>query len=272
MKNELKNIEKYSNLSYEEINEFDKKVNSRTITKSIIYITLSLCLLVFTIIVKKSAVSLSIFSYEFLLTIILTLLISTIFIISYFIFSKKLEVNYKLLVIKKIILKVFEYVSFICNILIVLSIISLFIITPTSVSGSSMNPTYNDDDKVLIWHLNYNVVRDDVVVIETTLVQDVQFIIKRVVGVYGDNVEYINGFLYINGKQIQEMDLETFQMCLTDKANNTKLDYIPEGYCIALGDNRSNSLDSRVFGLVKNEDVIGKAIFTFFPFSSLGIN
>ena len=63
-------------------------------------------------------------------------------------------------------------------------------------------------------------------------------------------------------------------MMLTDKSNgNTYYDsaVVPEGYIIVLGDNFINSTDSRVIGLIKNEDVIGKCIFRIYPFSDFGV-
>ena len=89
-------------------------------------------------------------------------------------------------------------------------------------------------------------------------------LIKRVIGLPGESVLISDNTLFINGKEIEDYrpDVET--------ANFKYDDQITEGYYFVLGDNRYNSSDSRVFGLVSEEDIKGTASIRIFPFTKIG--
>lgn len=145
------------------------------------------------------------------------------------------------------------------TILILFSVIFSFAI----VSGSSMNDTLQDQDYILVNKLTRDYDRNDVVIIKKDT-EDFD-IIKRVVGCPGDTVLIQNGKLYINGK-----------ISKSDTHGNSDMDYpgiannpvkLGDGDYFVLGDNRNHSEDSRyeIVGVVKKEEIIGKAFLRLFP-------
>lgn len=157
-----------------------------------------------------------------------------------------------------------------------------FIVSPTVVKGTSMMPTYEDGDIVLVNKIGKKISgieRFDVIVLEAP---DGETYIKRVIGLPGDHIAYENDTLYINGEENEEEYLDVYKKQLLDNSPLTEdftlqsaTDYstIPEGYLFVLGDNRRNSLDSRYasVGLVPMEKVFGKTNIRFYPLDSIGI-
>ncbi|KGR76335.1 signal peptidase I [Ureibacillus sinduriensis] len=157
-----------------------------------------------------------------------------------------------------------------------------FIFSPISVDGASMMPTYEDGDRVIVNKISKQISgieRFDVIVFEAPIGKDY---IKRVIGLPGDHVAYKDDTLYINDEPLEEPYLDLYKEQLPDNGSLTQdftlqsltgYSTIPEGYLFVLGDNRSNSIDSRFpsVGLVPMEKVLGIANVRFYPFDSLGI-
>lgn len=91
--------------------------------------------------------------------------------------------------------------------------------------------------------------------------------IKRVIGVAGDRIEIIDGKVYLNGEELDEPYLDKN---VTTKADNYSDITVPEGYVFVMGDNRSHSTDSRVFGCIPVNKIEGKVWIRFWPFSKFG--
>lgn len=179
---------------------------------------------------------------------------------------------------------VYDMLSFILMSIIVMFFILLFILTPTTVSGVSMESSYYNNDRLLVWHLGYTPTTDDVVIIDVNKyissqeVLDEKFFIKRIVATKGDTVEFhqntgsTTGNLYVNGEEVlhsttkRPFDKQKFEV-LTSYKSTTVLDSnnVVEGdFSIVLGDNRNNSYDSRYIGAIKNSDIQGKVVFRFY--------
>ena len=160
-------------------------------------------------------------------------------------------------------------------IIVVVIIIRSYIITPVVVRGDSMYDTLKDGEILFLSKIHYRVSsiqRFDIVVIRDL---DGDFIIKRVIGLPGDNVEYRDDVLYINGKKYDKRftdDVtEDFTLEEVCKIHNVDCNgKIPDGMYLVLGDNRDVSADSRVKGLIKRSQVQGKAIFRLWPISKIG--
>ncbi len=151
----------------------------------------------------------------------------------------------------------------------------LFIITP--VSGISMEPTINDKEHVFVSY-NHKITRGSVVILEVNPndnldIDEKSYYIKRIIGLPGDEVKWIDNKLYINGtEQIEDYfegghfngdDPRIFTGNFQYKKNGN-IEYttiIPEGYYFVLGDNRSISKDSRAIGLIPQENIIGTALY-----------
>ncbi|MFN2150633.1 MAG: signal peptidase I [Anaerolineales bacterium] len=128
------------------------------------------------------------------------------------------------------------------------------------VDGSSMVPTLNDGEFVMVNRLAYKFgspKHGDVVVFHYPRDPQQEYI-KRIIGLPGDTVEISNGHVYVNGQQLIEPYIAAAPRSQGEWA-------IPEGEVFVLGDNRNNSQDSRSFGSVSMDNMIGKAIFIYWP-------
>lgn len=145
-------------------------------------------------------------------------------------------------------------------IIIIVILIRSFIVTPVRVTGDSMIPTLKDGEIMLLYKLG-EIKRNDIVVIDTDSSDG--YIIKRLIGMPGDTVEYEKGKLYINGKQVEDK----YGFGETEDFEKVKLE---DNEYFVMGDNRVWSKDSRVFGAVKKEDILGTTSITIFPFNKIG--
>ena len=154
--------------------------------------------------------------------------------------------------------------------MVVVIFIIMYVATVQQIIGSSMESKYKDQDIVILNKLHYRffkIKRFDVVSLKY---DGSKYLIKRVIGLPGDNIEYKNNKLFINGKKIEEyfLDKETN----TEDFSLTTLGYekIPKDMYLVLGDNRENSLDSREIGLVKRKDILGKIKLRIWPINKFG--
>lgn len=155
-----------------------------------------------------------------------------------------------------------EYIPYFIIIILVI-VIKLYVITPIRVNGPSMNDTLHDKDIMILDEISYrfsSVERFDIVVVKY---KD-EFIIKRVIGLPGEVVSCKDNKIYINGKVIEE----DFSHEYTADFNEV---LVTEDNYFVLGDNRINSTDSRIIGLVSRKDIKGKTSLTILPFSRFGI-
>ena len=100
--------------------------------------------------------------------------------------------------------------------------------------------------------------RFDIVVVD----EGSEYIIKRVIGLPGEEVSCEDGKLFVNGKEIKD----SYGIGLTDDF----VFEVPKGEYFVLGDNRENSMDSRYFGSFKKEDILGKTKLVLFPLDRFG--
>lgn len=145
----------------------------------------------------------------------------------------------------------------------------VYVVTVQQVIGPSMSSTLKDADIVILNKIHYHIFkikRFDVIAFNYN---DTKYLIKRVIGLPGDKVEYKNNILYINEKIVKESFVEkgitTEDFSIEDLGYNT----IPEGMYLVLGDNRKNSLDSRKIGLIKEKDILGKVNIRIWPINKI---
>ena len=170
------------------------------------------------------------------------------------------------------------------------------VVLPYEVEGASMTPNLLNHERVLVnrsvyFHFDLNQVLDyvpgvdlskareifpfhspkrgDVVVLHPP-VKSPEPYIKRVIGLAGERVTFEQGYVYINGVKLDESYIDG-PITFCRGSTNCDLGPIPDGYVYVLGDNRDNSSDSRSFGLVKIDDIVGKAWFTNWPLDAIGL-
>ncbi len=134
------------------------------------------------------------------------------------------------------------------------------------VDGYSMEPTLHNGEFVIVNRLAYklgSVQRGDVIVFRFPRDPEQEYI-KRVIGLPGDQVKVIDGKVYVNGKQINEPYIAA-------PPNYQNQSEVPADSLFVLGDNRNNSSDSHTWGPVPMNDVIGKALFVYWPLNDWGI-
>ncbi len=142
-----------------------------------------------------------------------------------------------------------------------------FIIEPFLVNGPSMEPNLWTGERLFVSKLSYRFgkpQRGDIVMFKYPLNQNKDYV-KRVIAVGGDTIEMRLGRVYINGHEVPEPFVRF--PGLYDMAAQV----VPEGTIFVMGDNRTNSEDSREFGPVKLELVRGKAVFRVWPLKSAGL-
>ena len=149
-------------------------------------------------------------------------------------------------------------------ILIVVVLIRTFVVTPVRVDGSSMYPTLKNGNLLILKKYDNSYERFDIVVVK----MGKERIVKRIIGLPGESIKYTSNHLFINGKKIdlKKYDFDTENFDLTD----LELSKIPKNSYFVLGDNRSNSMDSRYFGPVSKEDIIGSTDLRFWPLNKIG--
>jgi signal peptidase I len=133
------------------------------------------------------------------------------------------------------------------------------------IPSESMLPTLKIGDRLIVdkvlFHFN-GINRGDLLVFEAPPASNLdEVMIKRVIGLPGDTVEIKNGIVYINGQPLDE----PYEM--EKPKSDFKPVTVPENSFFVMGDNRNNSYDSRFWGMVPGELIIGKAVARYFPFS-----
>ena len=161
-------------------------------------------------------------------------------------------------------------------IIVAVIIIRSYIITPVVVRGDSMYDTLEDGEVLFLSKIHYRV--SDIKRFDIIVVKDIDndLIIKRVIGLPGDDIEYRDNVLYINGKKSNKnfSDDETEDFTLEEICEISDIDCngkIPDDMYLVLGDNRDISADSRIKGLISREQILGKTIFRVWPFNRIGL-
>ncbi len=144
-------------------------------------------------------------------------------------------------------------------------LIHLFLAQATRVYGQSMEPTLHTNDRVIVEKISYRFrppKRGDIVVVK--LNERSQPLIKRVVGLPGETIAIRGGRVFINGQPLDEPYVQT------PTHGRLPPTRIPAMHYFVLGDNRDASNDSRNFGPVPRESILGRALFRYWPPHQIG--
>lgn len=167
---------------------------------------------------------------------------------------------------KKFLKELYPYVI----IVVVVVLFRTFIATPVRVDGSSMDSTLKDGDILILNKLDQNYERFDVVVVEVEIDGKTSKLVKRIIGLPLESIDYNDNKLYINGEVLEDVTTERTSDFTLEELYN--IEQIPENYYFVMGDNRSNSRDSRDYtvGLIKKENIVGTTTIRLFPLNKIG--
>ena len=168
-------------------------------------------------------------------------------------------------------IEIYEWIHCLVIALIICVILFVFVVRIIDVSGTSMNPTLNNGDKMLVSNLFYKPKAGDIVVFKADNYDPNKALVKRVIATEKQeiNIDFGKGIIYVDGQPIEEDYIA--------ELTTTKLDFIgpktvPDNCVFVLGDNRNMSTDSRKaeIGMVDERQIIGKVYWVIFPLSEFG--
>jgi signal peptidase I len=163
--------------------------------------------------------------------------------------------------------------------IIIFAFIRTFFFSNYVVEGESMMPTLQDGNKLVVNKLGYQISdlsRFDVIVFHANEKED---FVKRVIGLPGDKIEFKDDQLYINGEKYKEPFLSVYKqeipgIKLTGDFSLKEItgeSTVPEGKLFVLGDNRLGSWDSRHFGFISVNQVVGKVDLRYWPLNEMDV-
>lgn len=147
-------------------------------------------------------------------------------------------------------------------------LINVFIGQATRVEGQSMEPNLHTEQRLVVEKLSYRFHgprRYDIVVVRVPSQGD-DLLIKRVIGLPGETIEFRDGQVYVNGQALEEPYVS--QATRMGRAGTV---VVPALHVFVMGDNRSHSNDSRSFGPVPIANIIGRAWLSYWPLEDAGL-
>ena len=163
----------------------------------------------------------------------------------------------------------YDWIQCLLVALIICVLLFMFCVRVIDVIGTSMYPTLNNSEKMLVSGLFYKPKVGDIVVFKKDEYDPNKALVKRVIAVEGQeiNMDFENGIVYIDGVAIGEDYIS--------EPTYNKLDFIgpktvPEGCVFVMGDNRNASIDSRKkeIGMLDTRLILGRAYYVIYPLSS----
>ena len=156
----------------------------------------------------------------------------------------------------------------------IMALIYLFIAQPHKVSGRSMVPTFADGDYLITDKITYRLhqpARGDIIVLKNPRDESQDFI-KRIIAIPGDTIKIENKQVFVNKVLLGEVYLPSnTQTQAGSFLNEGKTVKVGENQYLVLGDNRDHSSDSREWGPITKEEIVGRAFFRYWPPQSLGL-
>ena len=165
-----------------------------------------------------------------------------------------------------------EYAESLAVVFVVMLMIFTFIARPATVDGDSMLPTLQNGERLIISKLLYEPTAGGIVVLcgEADL-EEGKNLIKRIIATEGQtiDIDFDAGEVYVDGQLLSEPYI--LEPTYLDEGTEFPLT-VPEGEIFVMGDNRNGSRDSRslTVGTVKEEYIVGRVLFRFFPFDRFG--
>lgn len=168
---------------------------------------------------------------------------------------------------------IYEIFKFVLIIALIVAPIRFFIAQPFIVQGSSMSPTFESGDYLVIDEISYKTrapKRGEVIVFKYPLDAS-KFFIKRIIGLPGENIRIEDNKIFIkkDGGQEQKLEEKYFKTPELTLAGNKNKWSLGRNEYFVLGDNRANSSDSRYFGLLDKKFITGRAWLRLWPINEI---
>lgn len=173
-----------------------------------------------------------------------------------------------------------EWITVIGVALLIAFVVRGFVLQQFYISGPSMESTMFQNNRVLVNKLSYrlhDIHRGDVVVFDRVTTDGVEVqhddLIKRVIGVAGDTVSISNCVVSVNGSEVDEPYLNDYDLAQTNLEDRCRVPemvstLVEPGHLFVMGDNRPQSFDSRMFGTIEEDLVVGRAFVIIWPLGS----
>ncbi len=147
-------------------------------------------------------------------------------------------------------------------IILVVALLRMYIITPIMVQGESMVPTLSGGEVMLLKKYDTNYKRFDIVVVNSSV--EGNNLIKRVIGLPGETIKCKDDKLFVNDEEINDLYAKGSTGIIKEVT-------LKDDEYFLMGDNRSVSLDSRILGIIKKEEIEGTTSLVLFPFNKIGV-
>ena len=165
--------------------------------------------------------------------------------------------------------EIYDWMQTIVHTVIALMLIFVFVGRVADVFGTSMNPTLNESDRLIIWSLGYTPKNGDIVVV-TKPNSEASSLVKRVIATGGQTVDidFEKHTVTVDGVVLDEPYIKEPTAVSYDMTFPVT---VPENHVFVMGDNRNGSWDSRdsELGMIDNRYILGKAIFRIYPFDEM---
>ena len=170
---------------------------------------------------------------------------------------------------------IWEFLRFAVVVIAVVLVVRIFIAQPFVVSGTSMVPTFQNSNYLIIDELSYDFHaphRGDVIVFHPPIKgEESTYFIKRVIGLPGDTISIVNSVVTITNAQHPNGETLTEPYITPDASNDNFTITVPAGQYFVMGDNRPASYDSRRWGLLPAKNITGRVVLRLFPFNEMGV-
>lgn len=169
---------------------------------------------------------------------------------------------------------ILDFVETIVVSLAIFAVVYIFLFQPHQVEGNSMLPNFHNGEYILTDKISYRIKhpnRGDVVVFHSPQDERIDFI-KRIIAEPGDKIMVKGGHVYLNGQKLEEVFVNDPGKVLNGRAMKENEEVtVPANNYVVMGDNRLHSSDSREWGFVRRENIVGRAFFRYWPVSEIGL-
>lgn len=171
---------------------------------------------------------------------------------------------------------ILKFIAFLLILFVLQWAVRSYVVQPFQIPSGSMEETIMTGDMIFSEKISYatgEIQQGDIVTFDDPQVPS-RTLIKRVIATEGQTVNLIDGQVYVDGVALDEPYTQGKPSYPLEQAKGQEFSYpytVPEGELWVMGDNRTNSQDSRFFGSIKESSVSGKAVFTYWPLNHIGI-